>query len=230
LLRIHQKSGPTFSLRVKDAMLTYDRIKESTMRITENTPSHLRLRDRTLWISMVCFAAAGVLGVYAACDQGQFEQLIPAALSVMFGLAFLRATDVTFDKVERTCVISRLDVVRVTRMRLAFGEIVDARVEIEPLGGDSTVLSCRLSLVTASAIVPVAVSYEPDEPRYNAMRETVLATVFGDGKRPAALDPIRMLVKDGRIIDAVAMLRRRDGLDLTTASARIDELRKTPDS
>jgi hypothetical protein len=70
----------------------------------------------------------------------------------------------------------------------------------------------------------------PDQPHYDAMRETVLEAVFGDGKRPAALDPIRALVKDGRIIDAVAMLRRRDGLDLTTASARIDELRKRTDA
>jgi hypothetical protein len=200
------------------------------MRITENTPSHLRLRDRTLWISVVCFAAAGVLGVYAACDRGQWEQSIPAALFAMFGLAFLRATDVTFDKLERTCVISRLDVLRVTRMRLAFEEIVEVRVEIAPLQDDSTELSCRLSLVTASAIVPLTVSYGPDEPRCDAMRETVLETVFGNGKRPAALDPIRILVKDGRIIDAVAMLRRRDGLDLTTASSRINELRKTPDA
>jgi hypothetical protein len=50
--------------------------------------------------------------------------------------------------------------------------------------------------------------------------------VFGDDKRPAASDPIRMLVDDGRIIDAVAMLRARDGLDLTTARARVGELRK----
>jgi hypothetical protein len=200
------------------------------MRITENTSSHLRLRDRTLWISLVCFAAAVLLGVYAACDQGQFGPFIPAALFLMFGLAFLRATDVTFDKVERTCIISRFDVLRVMRMRLAFEEIVDARVEIEPMPDDPRVLSCRLSLVTASTTVPLTVSYQPDEARYGAMREAVLETVFGDGKRPAAVDPIHMLLNEGRIIDAVAMLRRREGLDLTTASARINELRKALDA
>jgi hypothetical protein len=200
------------------------------MRITENTPSHLRLRDRTLWMSVVCFASAAVLGAYAACDQAQYEQLIPAALFLMFGSAFLRATDVTFDKAERTCVIRRLDVLRVIRMQLSFADITDARVEVAPLQGDSAVVSCRLSLVTASAIVPLTVGYSPDEARYGAIREAVLETVFGDGKRPAAVDPIRILLKDGRIIDAVAMLRRREGLDLTTASARIDELRKTLDA
>jgi hypothetical protein len=68
------------------------------MRISENTPSHLKLRDRTLWISAVCFAAAAILLLRFAFDRDQSEQLIPAGLSLMFGLAFLHATDVTFDK------------------------------------------------------------------------------------------------------------------------------------
>jgi hypothetical protein len=62
------------------------------------------------------------------------------------------------------------------------------------------------------------------------MRDTVLEAVFRDRKKPAALDPVRLLVNQGRIIDAVAVLRIRDGLDLTTSSARVDELRNTPDS
>jgi hypothetical protein len=39
-----------------------------------------------------------------------------------------------------------------------------------------------------------------------------------------------MLVQQGRIMDAVAILRMREGLDLMTASARVDELRKAPDA
>jgi hypothetical protein len=125
------------------------------MRITENTPSHLRLRDRTLWISGVCSAAAVVLAAPAALDRDQLGELIPAALSAMVGLAFLRATNVMFDKVERICEIYRFDVLRVSRTRLAFADIVDARVEIGPSPGDSPVISCRLSLVTGSAVVPL---------------------------------------------------------------------------
>src|SRR3982074_1947403 len=107
------------------------------MRITESTPSHLRLRDRTPLISGVCFAAAVVLAARAALDRDQLGELIPAALSAMFGLAFLRATNVTFDKVvERICAIYRFDVLRVRRTRLAFADIVDARIEIGPSPGD----------------------------------------------------------------------------------------------
>jgi hypothetical protein len=137
---------------------------------------------------------------------------------------------VTFDKIDRICAIRRFDVLRVTRTRLAFADITDIRVEIAPMPDDGATISCRLSLVTASAVVPLTASYAPDQPRYNAMRDTVLEAVFEDRPRPAALDPVRMLVKEGRIIDAVTILRVRDGLDLTTASARVDELRKAPDA
>jgi hypothetical protein len=99
------------------------------MRITENTPSRLRPRDRTLWISAVCFAAAAIFVVRFAFDRDQPAVLIPAALFAMFGLAFLRATD----KIERVCTIRRLDVLRLTRIRLAFAEITEARVEIAPM-------------------------------------------------------------------------------------------------
>ena len=62
------------------------------------------------------------------------------------------------------------------------------------------------------------------------MRDTIIEAVFRDRPKPAQADPVRMLVREGRIMDAVAMLRIRDGIDLTTASARIDELRKAPES
>jgi hypothetical protein len=168
--------------------------------------------------------------VRVAVDRDPSEQLIPAALIVVFGLAFLRATDVTFDKVGRICAIRRFDVLRVKRTQIAFADIVDVRVEIEPMPDNPASISCRLSLVTASAVIPLTASYEPDQDRYSAMRDAVLEVVFKDRQKPAALDPVRMLVKEGRIIDAVAILRMRDGLDLTTASARVDELRNAPDA
>ncbi|SHL42654.1 hypothetical protein SAMN05444159_5874 [Bradyrhizobium lablabi] len=108
---------------------------------------------------------------------------------------------------------------RVTRLRLASADIIDARVEIAPMPDNPAAPSCRLSLVTASAILPLTIGYEPDHARYSAIRDVVLEAVFGDGQKPAAPDPARMPVKEGRIVDAVAMLRTRDGLDASTNCA-----------
>jgi hypothetical protein len=118
-------------------------------------------------------------------------------VSLFFGFAFLRATDVTFDKVARICAIRRFDVLRLRRTRLAFADIVDVRVEIAPMQDSEDVLSCRLSLVTASAVLPLTAGYEPDQKRYNAMRDVVLEAVFGHSPRPAPLDPVRMAMQHG---------------------------------
>jgi hypothetical protein len=202
---------------------------QDEMRITENTPARLTLRDRTLWISVVCFAAAGFQVASFAAHGGEWSQLVPAAVAVAFGLAFLRATDVTLDKIRRTCTVRRFDIIRVMRKRLAFHDIMDIRVDVCPdVGSDR--ISCRLSLVTASGVIPLTLSYEPDLSRHNAMRDTLLDVQFGDNPRPVAVDPILNLVEEGRIIDAIKVLRLRDGLSLAGAQARIDEIRNTRDA
>jgi hypothetical protein len=200
------------------------------MRISENTPPRLTLRDRTLWISGLCFGLAGIFTVRLAFVPDQPSLLVSAALFLMFGLAFLHATDVTFNTIERICAIRRLDVVRLTPLRLAFEDIIDVGVETAPFPEGERVPSCRLSLATASAIVPLRASYQPDHERFNVMRDTVLEVVLGNRRRPVAVDPVRVLVKEGRIIDAMAILRKRYGSDLTTTSARINELRNAADA
>jgi hypothetical protein len=195
------------------------------VRIAENTPSRLILRDRTLWISVVCFTAAAALVGRVAFDLDGAVQLVPAAVSVLFGLAFLRATDVTFDKTESRCLVRRLDVLRLTHWRLAFDDIVDVRLEIDR-SHDPDGLGYRLSLSTASAVIPLSATYEPGFERYSAMREAVLDAVFKAVQRPTTEDPINDLVKAGRVIDAVAIIRMREGLNLTEARARVAEIQR----
>jgi hypothetical protein len=115
---------------------------------------------------------------------------------------------------------------RFTRQRLDFREIKDIRVETCPMD-DSQAVSCRLSLVTATATYPVTVSYEPSLERYNQMRETIVSAMFAAGHRPEPTDPVLDLVRQGRTIDAVALLRNRERLDLTAAVERVDELRNS---
>jgi hypothetical protein len=195
------------------------------MRVIENTPVSLKLRDRTLWIAIVCFFAAGS-EIGSLAYGGEWSEFVPAAVSVAFGLAFLRATDVTFDKIRRICTVRRFDIIRMMRTQLAFGDIMDIRVEVFPGCGDSGTISCRLSLVTPSGVVPLTLGYEPDLSRYNAMRDTLLDALFEDKPRPAPADLVHDLVKAGRIIDAVQVLRLRDGLSLTAARARIKRSRR----
>jgi len=193
------------------------------MRIVENTPERLVLRDRTLWISAVCFGAAALLLIrFAPADRGA---LIGAILFAVFGLAFLRSTDLVLDKYQALCSLRRLDVLRVKRLRFAFEDIRDVRVEVEPMAGEAHTVSCRLALVTADGVTPLTASYEPDLDRYNQMRDVLMETVFPGKVRPPAADPVNTLVQQGNLIAAVALLRTREGLDLATAKARVDEIK-----
>jgi hypothetical protein len=197
------------------------------MRIVENTPARLVLRDRTLRLSWIFFAIAAASAVWFAIRGGDPWQLIVCALWIGFGLVFLRATDVTLDKPRRVCTVRRRDIWRVTARDLAFAEITDVRVE--PMPGDDDDaggVACRLSLVIGPETAPLTATYQPSLERFEAMREVVLDALFGERARPAGEDPVEVLVKAGRGIDAIALLRRRDGLGLAEAHSRVAAMRK----
>jgi hypothetical protein len=217
----------TFSDKVPD-WPAVDLTAGSIVRIVGNTPSQLKLRDRSLWISILFWCIAAFCVADWALKR-ELSQLVPAALWVMFGFAFFRATDVTLDKIRRICVVRRRDVLHITRKQIAFSDIADVRVDLS-FSDSAEEASCRLSLVTTNDVVPLTFGYEPDLKRYDAMRDAVLDVLFGDRPRPPVIDPVHMLGKTGRIIEAVVLLRKRDGLDLTTARLRVEELRNAPDA
>jgi hypothetical protein len=70
------------------------------MRISENTPSRLTFRDRTLWISVLCFGLAGIFMVHLAFVPDQPSLLVSAALFLMFGLAACNRRDVQQDRAD----------------------------------------------------------------------------------------------------------------------------------
>jgi hypothetical protein len=85
----------------------------------------------------------------------------------------------------------------------------------------------RLSLTTASGAVPLSDTYEPNFERHNEFRRAILEMLNRQDLLAAQIDPVRSLVEQGRIVDAVAMLRQRENLDLVTARQRVAYMRKT---
>jgi hypothetical protein len=197
------------------------------MRIVKtSTPSQLVLRDRTLWISGVCFAGALVLGYRVLALHDPAGIAISALLLLGFGLVFFGATDVVFDRTAQVCRLRRISALGVVRASYRFPEIADVKVEIEPSLGHSATTMCRLALVTAAGTTPLTRSYEPSLSRYNAMRDAIVLALAADLPLSAEIDPVRDLVKQGRRIDAIALLRRRDKLGLTEAHERVARLER----
>lgn len=195
------------------------------MRIVENSSSRLVLRDRTLWLSVVFFGVAiFMMAVFFFGQGGDRRIAYPAGLFALFGVAFLRSTDAVFDKQARVCRLSQLNMVRVKRREIAFDDINDIEIDTGPTSPSSQVPTYRLNLMTASGTVPMTVAYEADLKRQEAMRSAILQAVAGGGPQPEGTDVVRMMVKQGRLIDAVRLIRERDGLDLATAQQRVMEM------
>ena len=195
------------------------------MRIVENSSSRLVLRDRTLWLSVVFFGAAALMmGVFFFGQGGDHRIAYPAGFFVLSGLVFLRSTDAVFDKQARLCRLSQLNVFRVKRREIAFDDINDIEIDTGPTSPSSQVPTYRLNLMTASGTVPMTVAYEADLKRQEAMRSAILQAVAGGGPQPEGTDVVRTMVKQGRLIDAVRLIRERDGLDLATAQQRVMEM------
>jgi len=189
--------------------------------IKTTTPSQLVLRDRTLWISAVCFAGALVLGYRLLAAHDPAALALSGLLMAGFGLAFFGATDVVFDRAEQVCRVRRIGALGVVRARYHFSAIRDVRVELEPGLGRSTTTMCRLALVTESGSLPLTRSYEPDLQRYNAMRDAIVLALAADLPLSVEIDPVQELAKQGRTIDAVALLRQRETLGLREAHERV---------
>lgn len=202
------------------------------MRITERSPQRLVLKDQTIWITALCFAAAGFLAGYAILGTASASMgsaaangpWVTAVLFAIFGLGFLRTSVVEFDQASGLCKVSKLNVFKRTRLSIPFTDIQDVKIEVEPLNVASERENYALSLVTSSRIVPLSSTYEPGIGHFDEIRAAILE-ILSRPETPSP-DPVQSLVQQGRIVDAVALLRQRDNLDLTTARQRVAEIQK----
>jgi hypothetical protein len=157
------------------------------MRIVENTPARLVLRDRPPWAGPLLLAAMGlaILGdaAYRVPLRSQWSLLLLAGVVVV--LVLVRSSEAIFDKASRTCAVRRFDLGGLRRCNLAFGDIVDVAIQPSRRTGGSGAMSSRLSLVTAEAVIPLMLFDEPGPERHRIMRDNILDAVFADRPRPA---------------------------------------------
>ena len=114
---------------------------------------------------------------------------------------------------------------RITRKVIPFASIED--VLIDTMVSDAPgATSYRLSLSTSEGPVPFSATYEAGADRFQQMRAVLVNAIFGQASAPAAQDPVRALVAAGRTIDAISLLRQREGISLTEAKARIDDIQR----
>ncbi len=189
------------------------------MRIIENSPALLRLRDRAWRLTVACFATASILAGAFVTGRAPPSILFGSAVWAAFALGFLRNADVAFDRTARVMTLKRFSALGSRTTRLSFADIEGVRVDTM-LSDDSQTLGCRLTLATSTGDLPLSAAFEPGEERYAEMRDAILDALTRGAPRPAPEDLARALARSGRTIEATILLRQRDGLDLASARAR----------
>ena len=84
----------------------------------------------------------------------------------------------------------------------------------------------RAVLVTATGSLPLSSQHASTEGEYRDLAARVREVLALPEKASDSGDEVRRLVAAGRTIDAVSLLRERDGLDLTAARAAVREIQR----
>ncbi|HEV2212557.1 MAG TPA: hypothetical protein VGS99_04345 [Gammaproteobacteria bacterium] len=194
------------------------------MKFAEDSAQRLVLKDQTFWLSVI-FGVVVLWVLYAEVVQhAPCGLLLSGAFFALFALLCLRSSRIEFDKATRVACVTKLQVLRRTRNEFRFDDIQDVAIEAEPLPGHRNP-PCRLCLVTPKGSLPLTDAYAGSYSLHEALRLTILKALG----RPVS-DPfdesLRQLVKSGRTIDAVALLRLHRKMDLTAARLKVAELEK----
>lgn len=190
------------------------------MRIVENRPDRLILRDRSVVITGVCLAAAAAITLMAARYGGP-PQLVPALMFAGFGLVFFNVSDAAFDRKARTVRLRRISVRGVSHTVLRFDEIDEARVETSTTAGGGHGALARLALIKDGRSYPLTTGYGPGLERHEAMRAAIAGALGGKAAAGVGDCAVETLVRQRRMIDAIRLLRAREGLDLAAAHQRV---------
>jgi hypothetical protein len=147
------------------------------MRIVKDCPERMVLRDRTLWVAIVC----GVLGLgFAAitASEPSWGTGLGALIFLVAALAFFDSTDLVMDRSARTCDLRRMTFGRTRRWTLRFDEITDVRIErsASSRAGGPTY---RLVFVTATESIPLTAALTSGQSHHEAMQAKVLAVLHG---------------------------------------------------
>jgi hypothetical protein len=113
------------------------------------------------------------------------------------------------------------------RQRAGVTPFADIRhVSVEQPIGDTGVPSRRVCLHLADgSLLPITVGYRPDGDEQISKAAEKLRAVLGQ-RQPTPAESVRILIEQGRTVEAIKILVEREGLSLAEAKDRVDQIRR----
>lgn len=210
------------------------------MRIQHGADGSLAIRENFRFLrfaAVVCACAAGAIFVLVFVGEGEpagagWAALGVAALCLAGGVVDDR--NFRFDAATRKLAWERSNLFRSRRGELPFAEIKDVVVVAQKsrdsdhrVGGYDTRYSAVL--VTTAGTMPLSSHHAGSESEYRDLVAKVRKVLALPEKAPDGDDEVRRLIAAGRTIDAVSLVRERDGLDLSAAHAAVRRIAQQRD-
>jgi hypothetical protein len=147
-----------------------------------------------------------------------------AATCLAVAVVFLETARFEFASASRMITWRRRWALRERAGTIPFAAVQSVVVE-RPMGDDGTP-SRRITLRTNDGVVvPMTIGYRPDPDDAMLQMANRIRGFIGLHSDQASMQDVEALAAGGRTIDAIRVLREREGLSLTEAKQRVDELK-----
>ena len=196
------------------------------MHVTRKTNQELVVVDSSIWVSMLLLCAF-VPAVYLSIVRGERAGLLAAGFLLLCAFLFWRKEVVVFDAARQQATWWRRRAFKSASGMVPFSEITGIGMESSP--ADRT-LVYRLTILTSGRPVPLSDVYRGDKQRCDSVKGEILEFLHLDGgeavssSRSANDNSIQALLRQGRKVDAVALVRASQHIGLTEAVNLVNEI------
>ncbi|HVQ14379.1 MAG TPA: hypothetical protein VMS40_12345 [Vicinamibacterales bacterium] len=155
--------------------------------------------------------------------------LASAATCFVIAIVFLETAHFELSRPRRIVIWRRRWALRERSGSIPFSEIQSVQVE-RPIG-DTGTPSRRITLKTKDgSLVPLTVGYRPDADDAIVKIADRIRALLGHDVEATARQDLEDLIAAGKTIEAIKVLRETQGLSLTDAKQRVDDLRRKASS
>ena len=194
-----------------------------TMVITHDSWALTRLM---LVFAVVFLGVAGYDIFIGARGTGRLIGLLAAAGACLgVAVVFLEAASFEFVAASRTITWRRRWALRQYSGTIPFAAVQSVQAE-RPMGDSGTPSRRIIFRTTDGAAIPLTVGYQPDPDGEVLKIADRIRLFIGQSSEPSPMQEVERLVASGRRIDAIRALREEQGLSLTDAKRRVDELHR----
>jgi len=201
------------------------------MHITRKTNQELVILDSSIWISVFLLCASAFVTYRLILENNQ-RGLLLDGIFLLFIVFFWRKEVVVFDGARQQATWTRRRLFKVATGSIPFSDINGIGIETTSSGNAPTY---RLSIITSLGSIPMSDSYAGGQQKYEKLRQEILDFLKLDPSEAQTLSStpnsgiddeasVRSLLKQGRRIDAIQLVRSTQKLSLTEATQRVAAL------